>query len=88
VSPDGKTLGIPDNAGHLRFVDAEGGKTAHLFDNAAFGSPPAFTADGSSVAFFTSPKPGTEYVAVADRRTLTVRRRLSFDPIWEAQADD
>jgi WD40 repeat protein len=83
VSPDGSILGVPDNVPDLRLVRSTDHKTLHVFPRSAFGTPPAFTADGSSFAYFTSPKPGVEYVAVRDTKTLAVQHKLRFDKLWQ-----
>ena len=79
VSPDGSVLGIPDNAGHLRLVDTRHRRTLKVFSPAGFLSPPAFSPDGSTLAFLSGPKPGVD---VVDTRSLKVRRLLPFDSRW------
>jgi WD40 repeat protein len=79
VSPDGSILGIPDNTNHLRLIDPEERRTLKVFANAGFLSPPAFTADGSKLAFLSGPKPE---VHLLGSRTLGVLRRLPFDHRW------
>jgi len=82
VSPDGSILGIPDNAGHVRFVNPQSRKTLRVFANAGFLSPPAFTSDGSKVAFLAQ-HGQAGVIDLADARTLTVGRRLRLDPLWQ-----
>jgi WD40 repeat protein/class 3 adenylate cyclase len=81
VSPDASIVGIPDNNNHLRLVDSQSRRTLHEFSPAGWGSPPAFTSDGSTMAFFAGGLRNSR-VELADTRTLAVRSELRFDHRW------
>jgi WD40 repeat protein/class 3 adenylate cyclase len=80
VSPNGSILAIPDNTNHLRLVDTRTRETLRVFPHAGYLSPPAFTPDGSTLAFFAGKS--TPVVDVVDSRTLRIRRQLKFDHRW------
>jgi WD40 repeat protein len=79
LSPDGRTLAVPDNDGNLRFYDTRthASRRAPLTD--PFDpDPPVYSSDGS-LLLYTARGPGPPFVAVRDGRTLGLLGRLQLD---------
>jgi WD40 repeat protein/DNA-binding SARP family transcriptional activator len=89
VSPDGRTLVIPDNTGRLRFYDARSLRPTHILTDPGSTDAPAFSPDGRLIAYLAQAG-GHFFIAIRDARTLALRRRLPFDRLWlgRPSADD
>jgi WD40 repeat protein len=90
VSPDGRTLAVPDNNGHLFFYDPRTHRQSRPPLNGFGGEVPAYSPDGSLLVYNASGGQGPPFIAVRDARTLSPVSKLQFDRIWFAQpgADD
>jgi DNA-binding SARP family transcriptional activator/WD40 repeat protein len=80
LSPDGRTVAIPDNNERLRFYDAQThterrAPLSDLLDT----DPPVYSSDGSLLLYTAKGRTGYPFVAVRDAHTLRLLSRLQFD---------
>ncbi|MDX6413556.1 MAG: hypothetical protein QOH23_966 [Gaiellaceae bacterium] len=85
LSPDGRTLAVSDNAGHVRFVDTRAHRVREVVPAFGFTQPVAYAANGSVVADFGGQNPKID---VLDANTLRIRRRLRPSKAWLSAPSD
>ena len=80
LSPDGRTLAVPDNSGHVRFIDTESRHTRRVLSNFGYTTAPSYSADGSLLAGFG----GTNLpeIDVLDAHSYEHVRTLHLDQRW------
>jgi WD40 repeat protein/class 3 adenylate cyclase len=80
LSPDGRTLEVPDNTSHTRFIDTTTRRPSKVLSNFGYGVAPSYSPDGSLVVGYGGVK--APEVDVLDARTYRLRRKLSYDRRW------
>jgi WD40 repeat protein/DNA-binding SARP family transcriptional activator/energy-coupling factor transporter ATP-binding protein EcfA2 len=79
LSPDGRTVAVPDNNHTLWFYDARTHVVRRTLSDPLTTDPPVYSGDGSLVVYSAVPRIGKLFVAVRDAHTLRLLRRLQFD---------
>ncbi len=80
LSPDGRTLAVPDNTGHLRFIDTESRQPRKVLSQFGFTNAPSYSPDGKLLGGFGQAK--APDVELLDARTFKTVRRLPLDRRW------
>jgi WD40 repeat protein/DNA-binding SARP family transcriptional activator len=80
LSPDGRTVVVPDNNHTLWFYDASAHSVRRTLTDPLTTDAPVYSDDGSLLLYSAVPRIGKLFVAVRDAHTLRLLRRLQFDP--------
>ncbi len=84
VSPDGRTVAIPDNNQDLWLYDARTHALQRTLTDALTNDPPVYSSDGSLLVYAAHGRPGSDFVAVRNAHTLDRLSELPFDRRWQA----
>jgi WD40 repeat protein/DNA-binding SARP family transcriptional activator/energy-coupling factor transporter ATP-binding protein EcfA2 len=79
LSPDGRTVAVPDNNHTLWFYDARTHAVQRTLTDPLTTASPVYSSDGSLLLYSAVPMTGKPFVAVRDAHTLRLLRRLQFD---------
>lgn len=80
LSPDGRTLAVPDNAGQVRFIDTRTRRVREVVPNFGYGVAPTFSADSSLLV--GQGGSSTPRVDLLDARTFARVRSVDYDKRW------
>jgi WD40 repeat protein/DNA-binding SARP family transcriptional activator len=83
VSPDGRTVAIPDNNQHLWLYNARTHALQRTLTDGLTNDSPVYSSDGSLLVYAAHGRPGSAFVAVRNARTLDRLSKLSFDRRWQ-----
>ena len=80
LSPDGRTLAVPDNSHHVHFIDTKSRHTRGVLPNFGYTSAPSYSGDGSLLVDFG----GTSLpvIDVLDAHSYKHVRTLHLDHRW------
>jgi WD40 repeat protein len=89
LSPDGRTVAIPDNNQRLWLYDARTHALQRTLTDALTNEPPVYSSDGSLLVYAAHGRSGSPFVAVRNAHMLDRLSELPFDPRWQTfQTDD
>ncbi len=90
VSPDGRTVAIPDNNQNLWLYNARTHALQRTLTDGQTNDSPVYSSDGSLLVYIAHGRSGSPFVAVRNARTLDRLNKLALDRRWQTYptADD